>query len=292
MGVVVEDCYIKDQLFLETVVFSKNNPFCLFIHGGPGMNSFTASQFIQQSEAYAQGNFNFIFYDQRGCGRSKTSESGYTHSENVDDLKMVLDFCSDYHVQTIVGHSYGAMLLYDCVQKHSDEIDQNLVFLSVSSHIMTPRLNNLLLDLKFLKKEIPEMYEESLAIIERGFTPDTIDEVTNKLMPYFARNPKRVDYYWADSTAQDAYLSIVNPYGMSLDVFNEVRSDFYGAPRSYKLDFDSVNNSKWIVGFHDYIMGGNTFSEEGSGKTTFYRSGHYPHIEEPHKFLESLANWG
>lgn len=289
MDILEKSTYIQGRLFTEKIIFRKAQPFCLFIHGGPGLNAYSTSKFIQKSSAYAVSSYNFIFYDQAGCGRSrKNVDSRYLHIENIKDLKDVLDYYSWDNIQIIIGHSYGAKLLYDYLEKYGEDKNMEYIFLSTSENILIPRLNNLLLDLKYLKKAKPELYKESLAMLENCYSSDAINAITDQLNPYFLENPYRLDYYWANNEAQQEYISIKNPYSLSQDVFEKVRKDLYSDPANYNLDIDRIKKSRWVVGFHDFIMEGNKPDGLKKEKIVFFRSGHYPHIEEPDKFLELL----
>lgn len=88
------------------------DPVLLFIHGGPGQ---TESFFAFVVEEYAQRNYNIVYYDQRGAGktwlRNKKSKPD-TETLKNDLLEIVLYLKKKYGKEKIgiLGHSWGSVL--------------------------------------------------------------------------------------------------------------------------------------------------------------------------------------
>ena len=88
------------------------DPVLLFIHGGPGQ---TESFFAFDVEEYAQRNYNIVYYDQRGAGktwlRNKKSKPD-TETLKNDLLEIVLYLKKKYGKEKIgiLGHSWGSVL--------------------------------------------------------------------------------------------------------------------------------------------------------------------------------------
>lgn len=88
------------------------DPVLLFIHGGPGQ---TESFFAFVVEEYAERNYNVVYYDQRGAGKTwlknKKSKPN-TEILKSDLLEIVLYlkkiYCKDKIA--ILGHSWGSVL--------------------------------------------------------------------------------------------------------------------------------------------------------------------------------------
>lgn len=86
------------------------DPVLLFIHGGPGQ---TESFFAFLVEEYAERDYNIVYYDQRGAGktwlRNKKSKPD-TETLKKDLLEMVLYLKKQYGKEKIgiLGHSWGA----------------------------------------------------------------------------------------------------------------------------------------------------------------------------------------
>lgn len=88
------------------------DPVLLFIHGGPGQ---TESFFAFVVEEYAERNYNVVYYDQRGAGKTwlknKKSKPN-TEILKSDLLEIVLYLKKIYGKDkiAILGHSWGSVL--------------------------------------------------------------------------------------------------------------------------------------------------------------------------------------
>lgn len=88
------------------------DPVLLFIHGGPGQ---TESFFAFVVEEYAERNYNVVYYDQRGVGKTwlknKKSKPN-TEILKSDLLEIVLYLKKIYGKDkiAILGHSWGSVL--------------------------------------------------------------------------------------------------------------------------------------------------------------------------------------
>ncbi|GDX86854.1 amino acid amidase [Gemmatimonadota bacterium] len=81
-------------------------PPVLVLHGGPGAHhNYLLPHFLDLAD-----EFDLLFYDQRGGGRSKTDDpASITAQVQVDDLERVIAELTEGPL-TIVGYSWGALL--------------------------------------------------------------------------------------------------------------------------------------------------------------------------------------
>jgi proline iminopeptidase len=81
-------------------------PRLLVLHGGPGAHhDYMLPQFLDLAD-----EFELVFYDQRGGGRSKTDDrTPITWETNVDDLERVIAELAPGPL-TLVGYSWGGLL--------------------------------------------------------------------------------------------------------------------------------------------------------------------------------------
>jgi proline iminopeptidase len=77
----------------------------LVVHGGPGADQ----SYLQPQLLHLAERFDTVFYDQRGGGRSPSSEE-ITWRTQVDDLGAVINELKVGPNPTIVGFSWGAVL--------------------------------------------------------------------------------------------------------------------------------------------------------------------------------------
>jgi len=289
--------YNKEILYHPDFYISKftNDPnmsYVVFIHGGPGLNCGIIEYLIEHHKLFNSLNHNVILYDQRNCGRSNKISETVLHRDNIDDLQKIIIHLTSRHklkISALIGHSYGAKLLFDYYKNYSSIIPG--VFVSTATSILTPRLNNLMLDLSYLKKNNFDQYNRLLNEIN-SHDLDKIWEISEELTPLFQENKDRPYFYWANverfHTVQEVQKNINLPLDMK--TFVSVRKDLYSNESNFSVDIDNLKLSKlWINGFHDFIMNGHeVVVSKTSNITTFYQSSHYPHIEENDHFTELL----
>lgn len=268
-----------------------NDDFLIFIHGGPGSNCGTIEYLIDNDHLFDTLNYNIIIYDQRNCGRSLKTEEDTLHMTNVDDLYDISQHLIKEHginIRGYIGHSYGAKLLFDFYRKFDNKIPG--IFVSTARSIITPRLNNLLFDLAYLKKTNSVKYKKILFKMD-DLTTNKLWELTEELATTFKKNKDRNYLYWAD---MDIYKNVQKIYGLiNLPVnektFISVRKDLYSTESNFSVDIGSLDAPHlWINGFQDVIMNGqDAMPSKNDNTVTFYKSSHYPHIEENLRFCDA-----
>lgn len=83
-------------------------PSLVFLHGGPGYNSYTFE--YSTAQALADQGYYVVIFDQRGSGRSeKAPLSAFTYASAVQDVDSVVHY---YHLNKpfLLGHSWGGTL--------------------------------------------------------------------------------------------------------------------------------------------------------------------------------------
>jgi proline iminopeptidase len=271
------------DFYIAALTIKKQAPYLLFIHGGPGSNSTIVEHFIENENLFSSLNYNIMVYDQRGCGRSKNDCSTVSHESNISDLFDIYQYLNErFPLKGFIGHSYGAKLLFDFNKQYS--ITYPSIYVSMSDSLLTPRINNLLLDMNYLKRVDPDTYEKNWAKIT-NFSSDEIWHITEELAPLFTKNPERPFFYWANL---DIFKKVQNyqkqfSYPINADVFMNVRKNLYLERDDFFIDFSSMDTPYLrINGAQDFIINGGT--ERHDKTTVFYKSAHYPHLEENENF--------
>lgn len=97
----------------------------LFLHGGPGQSE----AFFAYKTVLPSDYFMYIYYDQRGTGktqlRNKTQKENISLNILLDDLDATVDYLhSKYPKKKIVilGHSWGSILGLEYIKQHSQKI--------------------------------------------------------------------------------------------------------------------------------------------------------------------------
>ncbi len=196
--------------------------------------------------------------------------------------------CSGVKLEAIIGHSYGAKILFDYKKQFRSTLKP--IFVGTAKDIIIPRVNNLILDLNYLKLTDPNKYQN----IFNQFNVASIEELwyqTTILSSTFQQNPDRSYYYWANLDIYKIFKKYQTELNLpcNMNVFETVRKDLYSG--NFELNFNMLTEPYLIInGFHDYIMNGynDIFSKNKSNVQIFDKSGHYPHLEESERFCELI----
>jgi proline iminopeptidase len=279
------------DLYIVNYTKKSCSPHLIFIHGGPGLNCGVIEYLIEHYHLFDLLDFNIVLYDQRNCGKSNNKSSvAVAHEDNLVDLNNIIEFLThtaDITIYGLIGHSYGAKLLFDFYQKFDSSVPG--IFLSLSDSILTPRLNNLMIDLAYLKKENPSQYNDILKNID-SCNLEKIWEISQEAAFLFKKNKERVFFYWANLEMLNAVTDIQNKINLPMNdgVFNSVRKGLYSDEKNLEISLEQLGISYLsIKGFHDFIMNnGETCLSNEKNTVTFFKSAHYPHIEENALFCE------
>ena len=269
-------------------------PCLVFIHGGPGMNASALEYLIEHKPLFEKLDYDMIFYHQRGCGRSKDFINEPTHQDNINDLNEIYHFLigsQGLKIHGFIGHSYGAKLLFDFYQQFNINIPG--IFVAIADSMLTPRINNLLLDLKYLQSVDNQKYLTALAAME-NLDLQKLWDLTEELNPLFLQNTARTKMYWANLACYEELQQIPKEFNLPISkkTFMSVRKDLYSSLEKCSVDIDKLNIPFiWINGLHDYIMNGQDALFRNTNKVIFFKSAHYPHIEENDRFCRVVNDF-
>lgn len=94
-------------------------PACLYLHGGPGSGSYWLEKTMGP---FLEKNFQMIYLDQRGVGRSTSPKNGdYSMSRMVMDFEEVREHLGIEQWLTL-GHSFGGLLQMGYVNQKTEVI--------------------------------------------------------------------------------------------------------------------------------------------------------------------------
>ncbi len=163
------------KLFVKTA--GKGKPM-LFIHGGPGSNSF---YFEKEGGAIFENNSTMIYLDQRGCGRSSIPENkDYSLARVVKDFDEVRQALG-YKNWKVMAHSFGGILATEYAIQYPTTIT-SMVYLNCTISIMDSGKSVIENTIKLL----PELSAEEITSLKNDSIPliNRFSEAFNKLQQY------------------------------------------------------------------------------------------------------------
>jgi proline iminopeptidase len=283
---------IKDDVFNITVAKPKKSThkYVLFVHGGPGSNSSIFEEYITKNKHYKKSNIGWVIYDQRGCGKSKKI-GNISHTQNIEDLKYIKEKLLNMNICAIAGHSYGAWLTYEYSKIHNN--DTPIILLGMSNDINEPRNKSIEMDLAILQSNQPSEYLEAKNILSRY--PSEKWKAARKIRKLLKNSSLRDNYYWHDKDvyAEVSKLKQEMDFRENTDIFQVVRDDLYSKPERLVGPKRSHIENKllWINGSNDYLMRISNQDIENENILTFEGSAHYPHLEQPDKFIKEIEGF-
>ncbi len=97
----------------------------LFLHGGPGQSE---GHFVYKTRPIQQ-NYNLVYYDQRGAGKtqtkSKTKPQDITLEKLIDDLRATVQYVSKRYANSkivLLGHSWGSILGIEYIKRYAETV--------------------------------------------------------------------------------------------------------------------------------------------------------------------------
>jgi len=278
------------ELYIVDFTKTEYKESLIFIHGGPGFNCGILEYLIEHENLFECLNYNIIMYDQRECGRSEKNHELVSHQDNLKDLKNIIDYFvnSNIPIKGLIGHSYGAKLLYDFYLTYPSTLPG--IFVGIADSMLTPRLNNLLSDLTYLRKNDPDRYQDILPRLNK-LTLEKLWMITEELAPVFESNKDRPFNYFANLELMQKVQEISKVINIPInkEVLMSVRKDIYASKELCKVEIANLKNDYlWINGFHDSTMNSTNSFLKNQNIILFYQSAHYPHIEESRLFCETV----
>ncbi len=255
----------------------------LVLHGGPG----SCHDYLIALEQLS-GERPVIFYDQLGCGRSDrpADRSHWRLDRFVQELQAVVEAfgLARFH---LLGHSWGTMLGLDWALRERGRA-ASLIF--VSPCLSMRRIKA---DMARLKQALPRAIQEVLTAHEaRGTTDSGMYRAATRL--FYQQHVCRLAT-WPEPLVrtQNAFSWEVyqTMWGPSEFTLSGNLSDYEREDRLGELDVPVL----YACGRYDEITPESTeaYHERtpGSRLVVFPDSSHVPNLEEPERFLDTIAGF-
>ncbi|MBC8125289.1 MAG: alpha/beta hydrolase [Candidatus Kapabacteria bacterium] len=111
---------------------SVDGPCILFLHGGPGYNSWSFE--AAMTDTLVTSGYRVITFDQRGSGRSGSSDQSlYTFQQALADIDSILT-AKNIQKTAVVGHSFGGTLALHWARRNPERVSALLLIGSPLSY--------------------------------------------------------------------------------------------------------------------------------------------------------------
>jgi len=216
----------------------------LFIHGGPGSNSY---YFEKEGGDVFSKDVQLIYLDQRGCGRSDSAkENDYSLARVVKDFDEVRQQLG-YKQWMVMAHSFGGVLATEYAYEYQSTI-KAMVYLNCTINVPYTAGSGIAKGLELLgnsKEDQTHFLNDSIPILQRWF--DMFSKLRDKRIVYKLMFDKAESKAIDDSLMNSPFLKYV--YAQKLWNYKEYFEDF--SPKTAQIKVPVLV----ISGTRDYTIG-------------------------------------
>lgn len=245
---------------------------CIFIHGGPGGWS---KDFELSCGSYLEDNFNMIYLDQRGCGRSGGDKNdNYSIDRIVKDIEELrLHLNIDKWI--MMAHSFGGVIATDYASKYQSNLD-SLILINCTLFIADSDISQREKGFELLNLDESEIEKAKKESLNDFLTRLVVNDLHYKLQ---CKEKKTYDYMMEISQE-------IENINMALQ-----RDDREDYNRCY-YDISNVINIKTliIVGDEDYCIGldHHKHFRFKNSNTEIIKGKHVPYLEDTEELVEKI----
>jgi proline iminopeptidase len=252
----IEDKQIGDT-FITTV--GSGDPLVV-VHGGAGLDHSYLVHWLSPLENSRQ----LVFYDQRGCGRDRTSVEDITALKLVDQFIELARRLQNGHKVGVLTHSWGAYILYEALRR-AEDLDLREIVMCSPVGLTRERFDQ---SGERLVSRIPE---NVLSEIEGSEKANDGVGVMRAALPYYVANPNStppISFGFYDPAVFARVVETLNTYDCR-DIADRL-------PASTVL----------IYGEADIELPSATEEIHGRASVAMIdKAGHFPFAEQPQAFL-------
>jgi proline iminopeptidase len=250
---------------------------CLYLHGGPG---YWSKSFSDLSGSLLESEFEMIYLDQRGCGRSSHQSKDYSLkrlTKDIEEVRVQLNIEKFY----LLAHSFGGILAVNYANHFSDNVFGLL-------------LTNVTLN---MKESLNHQYRKGLAMLNDELlvskNPRNLMEEFRSVQMQLLEKNMFFSLQFIDVTNKDSMDAIDKDFS-STPKFQE----YVFSSDDYLQDFTLVTKEikqpvLILAGTHDNAVGPK-HHQDFKFPNSFVRiinSGHHPYVENPLDFQQAIKDF-
>jgi proline iminopeptidase len=257
----------------------------LLIIQAPGWGA--GSTYLQNGLAPLSKDFTMLFYDTRGSGRSTRppDETRMSTSDMVDDLEGLRKYWG-LESMTILGHSHGGEIALDYAVRYPNRA-RKLILVDAALSGYDASADR--------KKQIEarandKRFSEAIAEVNNSKEPATDQEFgagLHRMLPLYFYDPERNQPVFEKTEAVLPSAWVLHNFGAAENKQPMNVTDKMGSVRAETLVV--VGNEDWVcpVSVAERIHTGIA----GSKLVMFPHTGHFPWIEDPQEFFDSVTKF-
>ena len=300
---------IQQGYFIRTE--NPNNPVILFLHGGPG-TPILPFQIRREISERLEKYFTVVYWEQRGAGISFSASidsATMNLDQLVEDTRQMTDYLQRrFHQKSIflMGHSWGSYLGIKTIERYPENYAAFIGIGQVTNQIESDRLaydfmlqhaeeisdRRAIRNLQRFDRDAPEF--PCLSYIVRVRTPLMnrygIGMVHNENLNDFRLGFEVLFFNGYTIFEKINYLRGISFSNLHL-WGNANKGNLFETSISFEIPVFIIHG-KWDY-MVSYTLAREWFNEINAPEKAFFsfeNSAHWPHIEEPEKFIQIIRN--
>jgi pimeloyl-ACP methyl ester carboxylesterase len=263
----------------------------LFLHGGPGLNS-EAERRILAPILSAQG-FDFTFWNEPSHNRPEghAFQKDRAFSGWLESIEAVLREQGPFEL--LVGSSFGALAALHLLARGRISFAR-FVMLSPTLDLLATFHKMMDLAVRDFSGTEPSKAAALLELQKRSRS--FFDGPTRQAMELVYQDPLLLGHYWVDHEILPRWASVLSEprFGLDRESQNAVLAEMASTPETHPLNSLRGIHAMLMVGARDPVRD----DERNLGiarpflgsieRHVFAKSGHFPHLEEPEAFADTL----
>jgi len=277
----VDSFYITTSDSTKLFVKRSGNGYpVLFIHGGPGSNSF---YFEKEGGDVFSKKVQMIYLDQRGCGRSDSAANGdYSLNRVVKDFDEVRQKLA-YRQWMVIAHSFGGILATQYARQYKSTI-RAMVYLNCTVNLTATAKSGIERGIELLGND-PEnkryFNDDSIPLFTRW--REMFGRLQEKGIAYKLMFDKKENKEYDDSLMALPFLKYI--YAQRMWNYPEYFSDF--SSKTAEIDCPVLV----ITGTSDYTIGVDHYKlmRFPNMRVKSIKGGHALYLEDNKKLYKAIA---
>ena len=277
----VDSLYVTTSDSVKLFVKRSGKGFpVLFIHGGPGSNSF---YFEKEGGDVFSKDVQWVYLDQRGCGRSDTAkDNNYSLARVVKDFDEVREKLG-YKQWIVMAHSFGGILATEYGYQYQPTI-KAMVYLNCTINLTATAKDGIRKGVELLGNGVQDkkhFFNDSIPLFQRW--GEIFVRLQQKGIVYKLMFDRKSSKDYDDSLMALPFLKYV--YAQRVWSYPEYFSDF--AAKTAKISVPVLI----ISGTRDYTIGVNHYKlmKFPASHIKLVEGGHALYLEHNKELYKSVA---
>lgn len=266
-------------------------PVLVFLHGGPGYNSYT---FEHSAGPLLEPHYQVLYFDQRGAGRSngRRAPAAFGMARTVDDLEALRAHLGMDRL-VLIGHSFGGLVAAEFAHRHPARVAA--VVMVDSTPDMPAALAH---QVRFLDQHAADFPDHTAKIHQIAARPEPAIDRLLALYGELGAAPLQRRVHFRSQAAQDAMEQLDRASGVlgcsAGASVQALRDEGYFTEQKATVATRITAPTLLVAGRASQTIGADNVAAAAlvwGATLRFLDTGHFVYFEQPAAFAEMVVAW-